>query len=617
MSHPFNQFGIKYVWRIVLLLVLVLMSVYQLYQWQIKETRSQEFLHYQSYLNEKVKVLIKQKQYTTQALAVALMAPPDFKKALIEHDESIQSQLKRFTKQLSNLTEYKNIWIQLVDANGISIARSWTEKKGDSLMQARKDIASVVTHPRRINTFSVGKFALTFKSIVPLYDDNKRFIGLVDVISHVNSIDKAILQTDGVRSVVLVDKKYRNQLTNADTNMFIDDYYVANKDVSEGDLALLQRLGIEEVVNANNYQLFEDYLIVVKPIMDMNGEPMASWIALKPLDRFEFINIRKAQKQFFFVTIFVAVLLALLAAMIFFKRQADFEKRFFFQVFNTSSEIVYVTDRTKLVFANQQFFEFFDEFKTLKEFHAKYQCVCDLFIEEEGFLKRYMGDVFWYDYVIQHIDVPHYAKIHSHGRDHIFLVKAAEITGNFGKDYMSILMTDITEEERYKTELEHLIVHDELTGIYNRHYFNQFLEEEVRRHHRYQTPFSMISLDIDHFKNINDTYGHDVGDSVLISLSKEVAEQLRESDVFCRVGGEEFMVMMPETELENAINIAERIRIKVEAIPSRDVPEKITVSLGVVELTQWDNLHSFYKRADNALYKAKENGRNRVEVITD
>ena len=86
------------------------------------------------------------------------------------------------------------------------------------------------------------------------------------------------------------------------------------------------------------------------------------------------------------------------------------------------------------------------------------------------------------------------------------------------------------------------------------------------------------------------------------------------SDVFCRVGGEEFVILMPETNLENALIITERIRSSVEGISSKEVPEKITISAGLVELNDWDNVQSFYKRADEALYKAKENGKNRVET---
>ncbi|MBD3611923.1 MAG: hypothetical protein HUJ13_05860, partial [Hydrogenovibrio crunogenus] len=180
--------------------------IYFLYQWQIETARNQEFQFYRSNLTEKVDVLIQEKQSTTHALVVAMTSPPDFKQALLKNDSSIQQELEHYSERLKTLTKYKGVWIQLIDANGISIARSWTKKHGDDLSKVRQDVAALIQDPRRMNNFSVGKFALTFKSMVPLFDDNNKFIGLVDVISQVNSIDKALAETNGVHSVVLVSK---------------------------------------------------------------------------------------------------------------------------------------------------------------------------------------------------------------------------------------------------------------------------------------------------------------------------------------------------------------------------------------------------------------------------
>ncbi|MDG4812645.1 diguanylate cyclase [Hydrogenovibrio sp. 3SP14C1] len=595
-------------------ILIALPIIYFLYQWQIETARNQEFQFYKANLTEKVDVLIQEKQSTTHALAVAMTSPPNFKEALLNDDKSIQSELERYSQRLKTLTKYKGIWIQLIDKNGISIARSWTKKHGDDLSEVRQDVAALIHNPQRMNNFSVGKFALTFKSMVPLFDDNDKFIGLVDVISQINSIDHSLAETNGVRSVVLVNKRYRKQLTNAFTGKFIDDYYVANSDADTRDMALINKFGVEKIFSSSNYVLFENQLMVTRPIYDIHGQPMATWVTIKSLNDFPFVNVQKTQRQFIVITVFIFALLLMLLAMMYFKRQAEFEKRFFFEVFDTSTEIVYVSNQRRILFANKRFFEFFNEFETLDEFHKKHHCICELFVPEEGFLKRHMNGVYWFNHVVQNKHEPHYAKVQVNGKEYVFLVKATEISNANGEQYVSVLMTDITEEERYKSQLEHLIIHDELTGIYNRHYFNRTLEQEIKRHHRYQSPLSMAFLDIDHFKKINDSYGHDVGDAVLLSIAKSISSLLRSSDVLCRVGGEEFVVIMPETSLENALIISERIRTSVEQISSKEVPEKITISLGLVELHDWDNLQSFYKRADEALYKAKEKGRNRIET---
>jgi diguanylate cyclase (GGDEF)-like protein len=611
MPNFFRLINQHLYWLMLLGILLLSPVVYMLYAWQVDEARNQEFQFYQSSLIEKVDVLIKEKQNTTQALAVAMTSPPNFKNALLNGDPDLQKKLAHYTHQLKTLTKYKGVWIQLVDKNGVSLARSWTTKKGDNLTPVRKDIASMIENPRRINNFSVGKFALTFKSMVPIFDDNDRFLGMVDVISQIDSIDQALSEMSHVHSVVLVDKRYRKQLTNAFTGKFIDDYYVANIDATEPDIALIERYGVERAFKHSGYMVFDGYLVVTRHISDLSGQPMATWVTLKPLDSFEFIHVYDTQKQFIVMTLFIVLLLIFLLAMMYFKRQAELEKRFFFEVFDTSTEIVYVSNHRRILFANRRFFEFFDTFQNVEEFHQSYHCICELFVPEESYLRRYMDGTYWFDYVVENKDKSHYAKIRWHDRDYIFLVKATDISSHFGTDYVSVLMTDITEEEHYKSRLEHLIVHDELTGVHNRHYFNQYLQKVMTER---PNPFCMVFLDVDHFKQVNDAHGHDMGDKVLVEVAQTLKSLLRARDEVCRVGGEEFAVMLPDTQLESALILAERYREAVADLAVDKGRLSVTISLGVVQLQADDSLQSFYKRADRALYLAKQQGRNRVEI---
>ncbi|KUJ75633.1 hypothetical protein AVO42_10050 [Thiomicrospira sp. XS5] len=598
-------------WLILLGAILLSPMVYVLYSWQVDEARNQEFQFYQSSLIEKVDVLIKEKQNTTQALAVAMTSPPNFKNALLNGDPNLQEKLAHYTHQLKKLTKYKGVWIQLVDNTGVSLARSWTTKKGDNLAKVRQDIASMIQNPRRINNFSVGKFALTFKSIVPIFDDQNRFIGMVDVISQIDSIDQALSEMSDVHSVVLVDKRYRRQLTNAFTGKFVDDYYVANIDATEPDIKLIERYGVERAFKDSGYKVFDGYLMVTRHISDINGQPMATWVTLKPLDSFEFIHVYDTQKQFVIMTLFIVLLLIFLLAMMYFKHQAELEKRFFFEVFDTSTEIVYVSNQRRILFANRRFFEFFDTFQNIEEFHQTYHCICELFVPEEGYLRRYVDGIYWFDHVIGNKEKSHYAKIRWHDRDYIFLVKATDISSHFGTDYVSVLMTDITEEEHYKNRLEYLIAHDELTDVHNRHYFNQYLQNVMAER---PDPFCMVFIDVDHFKQVNDAHGHDMGDKVLVEVSQALEGLLRVRDVLCRVGGEEFAIMLPDTHLENGLILAERYREAVADLTVDKGRLSVTISLGVVQLQADDSLQSFYKRADRALYLAKQQGRNRVEI---
>jgi diguanylate cyclase (GGDEF)-like protein len=167
---------------------------------------------------------------------------------------------------------------------------------------------------------------------------------------------------------------------------------------------------------------------------------------------------------------------------------------------------------------------------------------------------------------------------------------------------------------RWKEEvcrLNEMIMLDELTQCFNRRYFNLKLQKQIDLFKRYGQGFSMIMFDIDDFKNINDTYGHDTGDYILRSIVGEVKKQIRASDVICRIGGEEFAVILPETTLEHACIVAEKIRSAV-AMQEYIGNERVTVSLGVEAFNEGYAFSNFYKAVDTLLYKSKRNGKNCV-----
>lgn len=176
--------------------------------------------------------------------------------------------------------------------------------------------------------------------------------------------------------------------------------------------------------------------------------------------------------------------------------------------------------------------------------------------------------------------------------------------------------TDITERKKMEEELRRLATTDALTGVNNRRRFNEISERELMRCKRYQHPLCVLMLDADHFKNVNDTYGHEAGDRVLKALANVCIAKLRDVDVLGRFGGEEFTVTLPETSLETALEAAERLRESLAAtrVELEDGQEiSFTVSIGASNLQDTDtSLSDLLNRADAALYKAKEEGRNRV-----
>ena len=160
---------------------------------------------------------------------------------------------------------------------------------------------------------------------------------------------------------------------------------------------------------------------------------------------------------------------------------------------------------------------------------------------------------------------------------------------------------------------EHIATHDELTKIFNRHMFEKTFEIEINRHLRYRHPLSIIFLDIDRFKDFNDQYGHDMGDEILIELANKLKRNIRISDSLARWGGEEFVIITPNTTKEEAYTMAENIRLYIEkSVLVEGV--HVTCSFGIASYIGGDNADTLFKRADDALYKAKESGRNKVCV---
>ncbi|AHK78513.1 hypothetical protein M911_04160 [Ectothiorhodospira haloalkaliphila] len=175
----------------------------------------------------------------------------------------------------------------------------------------------------------------------------------------------------------------------------------------------------------------------------------------------------------------------------------------------------------------------------------------------------------------------------------------------------STLIRDISLQKRYETELHRQAFEDTLTAIPNRRHFESVLEKELQRAERYGHPFSVMLLDVDHFKSLNDRFGHEVGDEVLYALAQRLDQCRRASDTLARWGGEEFIALLPEILLDQAIQAAEGMRRRIEDEPFKTVG-RVTISLGVAQFFPGETMRDLIRRADQALYQAKSQGRNQV-----
>lgn len=555
-------------------------------------------------MHEELAQVIIQKQKSTHALALSLAN--DEKLAIsIVNNNIPQNYYADLISKLKNDTLYKNVWIQLLNKDGISIYRSWSNLRGDQLLKIRDDVKEVITTKQPIHSISVGKFDLSIKSMIPVFKENQ-FIGVLEIITHFNSIANS-LKASHIESVILVKKEYKQKLIHPFTKMFLGDNYIANLNAPSDLIAYLKEHHPQNYFN-NSHKIENGYLIVSYPLKDNLHKEIAYFIMFKKLSDINSIDLQYFTfKWIALFALFSIVVLFILSNIILIKNRT--QKFYYKNILDSSSNIMIVNDGKRIIDANKTFFLYFYKYDSLEKFLEKHQCICDFFIQEEGYLHSYMGNVYWTEYIIKYDKKVHKVKINYYDTISYFRVTVSLILKE--KKHYSIVFSDITKEEEYQKELLYLSTKDALTNTYNRRFFNEKIDEELARALRYDTALSLIMLDIDFFKHINDTYGHNVGDDILTEYSNFIAKTLRQTDTFCRIGGEEFMIILPHTSVNEAQSLAQKL---CDGVENHRVITPITMSFGVVQYEKNDSEESLLKRVDDALYKAKESGRNCVVV---
>ncbi|MAD41554.1 MAG: hypothetical protein CL623_04095, partial [Arcobacter sp.] len=281
-------------------------------------------------------------------------------------------------------------------------------------------------------------------------------------------------------------------------------------------------------------------------------------------------------------------------------------------ILDAQDNIVIVTNNETITNVNKKFLDFF-EVNSIEEFTEKTDNIYDFFQEEYGFVTRTLliKQECWIKYIKNLPEVDRVVKIkNKNNEERIFTVNIDNYDNKI--DYFVISLTDVTELKEKSNLLEYQASHDNLTGLFNRNKFNTLFGKEIRRGLRYNNHLSLVLLDIDFFKVVNDTHGHQIGDQVLKEIASIIMQDVREHDTAVRWGGEEFLILLPETDLEGAKIVAEKIRNSISEKPLTNKKLNITASFGITIMNDKDTEESIIARTDEALYEAKENGRDKV-----
>lgn len=274
--------------------------------------------------------------------------------------------------------------------------------------------------------------------------------------------------------------------------------------------------------------------------------------------------------------------------------------------------IIILTDGYDIQFANKRLLDFFG-FETLDEFRQYHSTIAEIFIEDERFfsLDKVQGDETWVNTVKK---LPHSKRVVGMLR-YDFNIHAFSISVNRFSDKMDIVtFSNISQTILNQIRLHEKNIHDKLTNSLNREYFEQNYQSLIEQYRNEGEYFALAILDIDHFKSVNDTYGHDVGDEVLKKMVLVIKKFSRKEDILIRWGGEEFVMILKvksEESLEKALN---HIR-QVIQFESFEKVGKVTCSFGATVYSDKEDIETTIKRADNALYTSKRTGRNKVTVI--
>ncbi len=594
---------------LVALVILGIAAVY-VYQYYVGVEKKKEQVEAfalneeRALMQKSLQKALQSKQKALNAIALSLLFDSKIPQRAAKREfppNYAQELIAAFRKD----TLYKNIWLKIFDANGALLYQSHNADNGlNELFD--ENVSSYLKKRKLLSFIDVGNADLTINSFVPLYDENASVVGGLEVMAHFNSISKQ-LQEYGIDSVVLVDKSYSQRITTPFTKIFTGGYYVANLDAKQEHLEFLEHSDIEKLLS-NRTLLVGRELLYIYPLKNPNKETVGYYVMFKDISHL-IQEFEGDALHDFGVVSFFALLLALFVIIIYETYVKTKQKNYYQSIIDNSKNLVIVTDGKELIDANKTFLNYFG-FESLEDFvkHNK-NCLYDYFVHEEGYIDVEASGEYWFRYLLDNEHRRNKAKLKIGNKEYYFLISVAKVADT--KNHYSIVMSDITREEKYRLELERTSVTDSLTGIHNRRYFNEKLQEHILLAERYNRPFSLILMDIDHFKKINDTYGHDRGDKVLQEFAELVRKHIRELDIFCRTGGEEFGLILPETTLNNAVRVAKKIN-RVVAKESKSVP--ITVSLGVVEYKKGESSEDIYKRADTALYKAKQGGRNKVVI---
>jgi len=499
---------------------------------------------------------------------------------------------------------------------------------GDALIDFRKSIKNAVINHKETIGLEAGRVYSGFRYVFPILSKDKGYLGSVEfsisfdalkykLISNLNLIDAKFI----IKKSESYDKVFKHLRALFSKSIIDDDYYIERVSYKQKDIfikiikELKKQYNIKKLLSQQkNFSLpiiydGNGYSLTFLDMKNTSGESIGYIVAFDEFERLLDIN----KKYSFLFEIGILILMMLFALIIvvlyqFDKLKSDTKK--LQKLIDLQESIVILTDGNKFEYANKSFLEFFG-YETFEEFLKEHNCICEYFEDKDDFFsldKIKQGEKNWIESLL---NIPLKQRVvyikDKDGIAHMFNVNISK----YDNETYIVSFNDISDTIREKYQLQKQVVKDKLTDVYNRSYFESNIHKLIKFYKSEDLKLGIIFFDIDFFKSVNDTYGHDVGDYVLKTLADIVKNNIRKTDKLIRWGGEEFIVIASVNNLEELYILAEHLRNKVQDFRF-DKVEKITCSFGLAIHKDDIDIYKTVKLADKNLYMAKQSGRNKV-----
>jgi len=497
---------------------------------------------------------------------------------------------------------------------------------GDDLSSTRKDIVLTNTYRVPFKAFAQGRCSHGFRNTYPIFAPESSYLGVMEIsfssdsfqkhmenISHIHThflLPKDIFKEESFKNHELI-LPYEQSIEHKDfivTKNLNAKYNDSVHNAIEELSALKKQIdkGLKNKKSFSVYIPLENDITIVGsyfPIYDIDKKEALAWLVSYEKSPFISKNITTTNyiRFTFFVIFLILALLLYKLALTNFTRTKEY--KLVNDILNATDDILFITDFHTVTFFNRKFQECF----------TTYTNISDMFLIHEGYLHKQLlhKDENFAELINRTVKENQVVLILNRFHEKkSFNISISKMSSSLQNSYL-VTLTDITQIKEKESQIKQKIYLDGLTGIYNRTKFDEVLYDEIKRAMRYHSTFSLVILDIDYFKKFNDKYGHLIGDEVLITLTEAITLHLRSSDTFARWGGEEFVILLPNTAKTETLDICEKLRRIIESTPHL-VAGNITASFGVTQYQEGDRVQSIFERCDTALYMAKVQGRNRV-----